>query len=573
MNTKNWLAVGTCVSVLSMFSACSEESSPVTPEPGLSSALDIVPGSSAATVPTSSTDNPTPSSAVVPTSSAGSAVPVSSSTPEVQVDTSTAQMGISEIMYNAPNGSALEWVEVYIKAGPDNGITDMELSGLRLDGAVSFAFPSGALKKGEYVIVTNDVNLFKQTYPTAACKVYGPWDNDPKTGAVAKLINEGDVVDVKIKGEGDVSAAFSNLPPWPSLADGNGRSLVYKGTGSEASPSSWGASAVENGNPCVGGDKTIEEVKVRLNEIKPYVLGTTDGWIELYNYGDAPVDVKDWELESKNKKKTWKIGGANTVVPAKGFLLLEATAEVFGDGLYLSDNGDEIYLYETAAGAHTGKESSLLLSAGKQSSGVVDVSGGSTVQGTMASETPGAANSVLKAGPIFISEIHYHEDENNPNDVEFLEIINKGTENVTLFETVNSTAKGWKIEGVNMEFAATDVLPAGGKMLLFGDSLSSKEAVLRARFGIDNAVLIRFYAGKLSNRGETIAIKKPYAFTTKSDGTKQWFYELSDATIYSDRWVGLTETDGKGKSLNRKEFTTMGYEYTAWQALDPTPGK
>ena len=573
MNTKNWLAVGTCVSVLSMFSACSEESSPVTPEPGLSSALDIVPGSSAATVPTSSTDNPTPSSAVVPTSSAGSAVPVSSSTPEVQVDTSTAQMGISEIIYNAPNGSALEWVEVYIKAGPDNGITDMELSGLRLDGAVSFAFPSGALKKGEYVIVTNDVNLFKQTYPTAACKVYGPWDNDPKTGAVAKLINEGDVVDVKIKGEGDVSAAFSNLPPWPSLADGNGRSLVYKGTGSEASPSSWGASAVENGNPCVGGDKTIEEVKVRLNEIKPYVLGTTDGWIELYNYGDAPVDVKDWELESKNKKKTWKIGGANTVVPAKGFLLLEATAEVFGDGLYLSDNGDEIYLYETAAGAHTGKESSLLLSAGKQSSGVVDVSGGSTVQGTMASETPGAANSVLKAGPIFISEIHYHEDENNPNDVEFLEIINKGTENVTLFETVNSTAKGWKIEGVNMEFAATDVLPAGGKMLLFGDSLSSKEAVLRARFGIDNAVLIRFYAGKLSNRGETIAIKKPYAFTTKSDGTKQWFYELSDATIYSDRWVGLTETDGKGKSLNRKEYTTMGYEYTAWQALDPTPGK
>ena len=571
MNTKNWLAVGTCVSVLSMFSACSEESSPVTPEPGLSSALDIVPGSSAATVPTSSTDNPTPSSAVVPTSSAGSAVPVSSSTPEVQVDTSTAQMGISEIMYNAPNGSALEWVEVYIKNGPN--ITDMELSALRLDGAVSFAFPSGALKKGEYVIVTNDVNLFKQTYPTAACKVYGPWDNDPKTGAVAKLINEGDVVDVKIKGEGDVSAAFSNLPPWPSLADGNGRSLVYKGTGSEASPSSWGASAVENGNPCVGGDKTIEEVKVRLNEIKPYVLGTTDGWIELYNYGDAPVDVKDWELESKNKKKTWKIGGANTVVPAKGFLLLEATAEVFGDGLYLSDNGDEIYLYETAAGAHTGRESSLLLSAGKQSSGVVDVSGGSTVQGTMASETPGAANAVLKAGPIFISEIHYYEKEDDPNDVEFLEIVNKGTENVTLFETVNSTAKGWKIEGVNMEFAATDVLPAGGKMLLFGDSLSSKEAVLRARFGIDNAVLIRFYAGKLSNRGETIAIKKPYAFTTKSDGTKQWFYELSDATIYSDRWVGLTETDGKGKSLNRKEYTTMGYEYTAWQALDPTPGK
>ena len=214
-----------------------------------------------------------------------------------------------------------------------------------------------------------------------------------------------------------------------------------------------------------------------------------------------------------------------------------------------------------------------MLSAGKQSSGVVDVSGGSTVQGAMATETPGAANSALKAGPIFISEIHYHENVNDPNDVEFLEIVNKGTENVTLFESVSGTSKGWKIEGVNMEFSATDVLPAGGMMLLFGDSLSSKEAVLRARFSIAESVPIRFYSGKLSNRGETVAIKKPYAFTTKTDGTKQWYYELSDATIYSDRWVGLTETDGKGKSLNRKEFTTMGYEYTVWQALTPTPGK
>ena len=569
MKTKNWLAVGTCVSMLGMFSACSEDTSPVTPEQGLSSSQEILPGSSDAVPTNSSAENPTPSSAVAPTSSAGAA-PLSSGT-EVQVDTSTAQMGVSEIMYNAPNGSALEWVEVYIKAGPNNGIGNMELSNVRLDGAVSFSFPAEPLKKGEYVIVTNDVALFKKTYPTAACKIYGPWDNDPKTGSVAKLINEGDVVDVKIRGEGDVSAAFSNQPPWPSLADGNGRTLVYKGSGSEADPSSWGASAVENGNPCVGGDKIIEGTTVRLNEIKPYVLGVTDGWVELYNYGDAPVDVKDWELESRNKKKTWKIGGANTVVPAKGYLLLEATEAVFGDGLYLSDNGDEIYLYETSAGVHTGKESSLLLSAGKQSSGVVDVSGGSTVQGAMASETPGAANSVLKAGPIFISEIHYHEDETNPNDLEFLEIVNKGTENVSLFET--SLAKGWKIEGVNMEFAATDAIPAGGKMVLFGDSLSGKDAFLRARYGFDESVAIRYYAGKLSNRGETIAIKKPYSSTVKSDGSKQWYYELSDATIYSDRWVGLTETDGKGKSLNRKDFATMGYEYTVWQALAPTPGK
>ncbi len=575
MNTKKWLAVGTCVSVMGMFSACSDDESPITPPaPGPTSSAVVAPGSSDAVPPASSSvDNPTPSSAVVPTSSAAGPAPTSSSNPEDTVlNADATYMGVSEIMYNAANGSALEWVEVYIKSGPD--INDMLGNNLRLDGAVSFSFPPGSLKKGQYVIVTNDVNLFKQTYPSlpASCKVYGPWDNDPKTGVVAKLVNEGDVVEVKLKGEGDVSAAFSNEPPWPSLADGKGRTLVYKGSGSEASANSWGPSAIENGNPCVGDDKVLDATTIRLNEIKPYDLGVSDGWVEIYNYGDAPVDVKGWELESKRKDKKWTVGGANTVVPAKGFLVLESSDAVFGEGLYLSDNGDEVYLYEVAAGTRTGKETSLMIAAGKQSSGVVDLPGGTTAQGAMASETKGQANSALKAGPIFISEIHYHENEQDLNDVEFLELVNKGTADVALVESINNTPQGWKIEGVNMEFKAGDVIPAGRKMVLFGDSLSSKEALLRARFNIDESVVIRFYAGKLSNRGETIAIKKPYSFMEKN-GIKQWFYEISDATLYSDRWPNLYEADGKGKSLNRKDFTTMGYGYAVWEAAAPTPGK
>jgi len=571
MNTKKMLALGTCVSVLGMFSACSDDSpaSPPVDNPASSSST-IVPNSSSDVNPTSSSDIVANSS-----SSAGNPVDVSSSSAEDVVDPTITNMGVSEIMYNAPGGSALEWIEVYIKKGPD--ITDMQLSNLRLDGAVTFTFPTGSLNKGEYVIVTNDVALFNQTYAgklPAGCKVYGPWDQDPKTNAVAKLVNEGDVVDVKLRGEGDVSAAFSNNPPWPSLANGNGRTLVYRG-GNEADPTSWGASAVENGNPCVGNDQAVDASTVRLNEIKPFIIGTTDGWVELYNSGAAPVDVAGWELVSKRKNdgkgKTWKIGGANTVVPAKGYLLLEATEAVFGEGLYLSDNGDEIYLYEVVGGARTGLESSLLISAGTQSSGVIEVAG-SVAQGAMATETPGAANSVLKAGPIFISEIHYHENENDPNDLEFLELVNMGTVPVTLAETVNNTPHGWKVEGVNLVFADTDVIPAGGKMVLFNDSLQAKEAVLRARYTIPETVPVRFYAGKLSNRGETVAVKKPYSFVGSGD-TKQWYYEISDATLYSDRWAGMTETDGKGKSLNRKDFTTMGYGYFNWTAAEPTPGK
>lgn len=571
MNTKKWLAVGTCASMLGMFSACSDEKkNPVIPDdPESSSSAEVVPNSSGEV-------NPNSSSVTTASSSSVTNLMSSSSNPEDTIlDSNATYMGVSEIMYNAPGGSALEWVEVYIKNGPD--LTNMQLSNVRLDGAVSFAFPAESLKKDEYVIVTNDVALFKQTYPSlpAGCRVFGPWGKDPKTNAVAKLVNEGDVVDVKVRGEGDVSAAFSSNPPWPSLADGKGRTLVYKGSGNEADPTSWGASAVENGNPCVGGDKVIDGSTVRLNEIKPYDINATenkDGWIELYNFGSAPVDVAGWELESKLKGKKWTIGGANTVVPANGYLLLEASATVFGEGLFLSDNGDDIYLYEAAAGVRTGKESSLLISAGKQSSGVVEVAG-SVAQGAMATETPGAANSALKAGPIFISEIHYHENEQDLKDLEFLELVNKGATDVALVESVNNTPQGWKIEGINMEFVSGDVIPAGGKMVLFDDSLKAYEAQLRDRYSIDAAVPIRFYAGKLSNRGETVAVKKPYSYVTKSDGTKQWYYELSDATLYSDRWPNMYAADGKGMSLNRKDFTTMGYGYTAWEVKAPTPGK
>ena len=571
MNTKKWLAVGTCASMLGMFSACSDEKkNPVIPDdPESSSSAEVVPNSSGEV-------NPNSSSVTTASSSSVTNLMSSSSNPEDTIlDSNATYMGVSEIMYNAPGGSALEWIEVYIKNGPD--LTNMQLSNVRLDGAVSFAFPAESLKKDEYVIVTNDVALFKQTYPSlpAGCRVFGPWGKDPKTNAVAKLVNEGDVVDVKVRGEGDVSAAFSSNPPWPSLADGKGRTLVYKGSGNEADPTSWGASAVENGNPCVGGDKVIDGSTVRLNEIKPYDINATenkDGWIELYNFGSAPVDVAGWELESKLKGKKWTIGGANTVVPANGYLLLEASATVFGEGLFLSDNGDDIYLYEAAAGVRTGKESSLLISAGKQSSGVVEVAG-SIAQGAMATETPGAANSALKAGPIFISEIHYHENEQDLKDLEFLELVNKGATDVALVESVNNTPQGWKIEGINMEFVSGDVIPAGGKMVLFDDSLKAYEAQLRDRYSIDAAVPIRFYAGKLSNRGETVAVKKPYSYVTKSDGTKQWYYELSDATLYSDRWPNMYAADGKGMSLNRKDFTTMGYGYTAWEVKAPTPGK
>ena len=573
MDIKKILMAGSAVTAMVLATSCSSDSSSTEPDP------------SDDPVPTSSAEGTDPAG---PTSSAEGSVTVSSSSvsgdnpqPELSsaaevVDSSVTQMAITEIMYNAADGSALEWIEVTIQSGPD--IASMLASQMRLDGALSFTFPNEPLKMGEYIVVTNDKELFMQTYPDFQGRLYGPWDNDPKTGTVAKLSNEGDVIDVKLLGEGDVSCSYSMEPPWPSLANGKGRTLVYKG-GNAAQATSWGASKAMNGNPGVGNDEWLTTSNIRLNEIMPTATGT-DAWVELYNAGSADVDVTGWVFESKIRKEKLTIKAGT--VPAKGYLVLNATTDfVDSEGaakeLIVSDVGGSYYLY----GATEGDESSLLLPSSKLSSGVIDLSDGSTAQGALVQATPGAANAALYIGSLVISEIHYHPNEDDLNDVEFLELKNLSETPITPFETLSNGNRGWKVEGINFEFAKTDVIPANGIVVLFPDSLQTALGAdkLRTRYSMDASVVIGFYSGKLSNRGETIAVKKPYFYQEDRSNplNSQWYYDWSDATLYSDKWSGngvdYKRADGFGYSLQRKDFTTMGYEAAAWTAAEPTPGK
>ncbi|SOE47177.1 Lamin Tail Domain [Fibrobacter sp. UWT3] len=546
MDMKKWLLAGTLISTLGAFTACSEDSSsdPVGP-------VD----SSGSLVPDSSGD--------VPGSSDGQPTAKSSSS---IADNAEPQMACSEIMYNAPGGSPLEWVEVYIAGGMD--MDNMQNFFLHLSGAVDYTFPAEPLKKGEYVVVANDTAEFRKMYPTFAGRLFGPWVG----GTTVKLTNEGDVVNVKVQGEGDVSCAFSNEPPWPSIADGKGRTLVYVG-GNAAQPNSWAASKVDKGNPGVGGDEWVAPTQVRINEIMPFKLGEKS-WIEVYNAGDQPVDITGWTLEAKRRGETLTISAG--VVPAKGYLVLDAET-AFDKELVVAPDGGEFYL----RGPQEGDESSIWVPATTATSGVVDLSDGSTAQGPLAAATPGEKNSTLAVGSLYINEIHYHPASANTTvPFEFMEVVNGSETPVTLYSS--SVSKGWKVEGINLEFPSM-VVPAKGLILLIPETL---EDVDMASFGITawNADFVRetyqipadvqivAYKGKLSNRGETIAVKEPYSKETV-DGVTKYFYIWHDATLYSDGWDGLAEADGYGYSLHRVDVTTMGYEAKAWKVDVPTPGK
>ncbi len=550
MDIKKSILMGSAVCAMALCGACSDDSS--------SGASDETVESSDSSATETSSDG---------TSSATSSATATSSS---SVDETVTTMAITEIMYNAPDASELEWVEVTIASGPD--ISSMLASNLHLDGAVSFTFPDEALTKGEYIVVTNNVDLFNSTYPDFSGRLFGPWDIDASTNAVAKLSNEGDVIDVKLTGEGDISAAFSNEPPWPSLANGKGRTLVFKG-GNAAQATSWGASNILKGNPGVGNDEWLTTSNVRLNEIMPTLTGAT-AWVELYNAGAEAVDVTGWTFESKVREETLTI--TSGVVPAGGYLVLDAETS-FDKKLIVSPIGGAYYLY----GATEGDESSLLLPSSELSSGVVDLSDGSTAQSALLTATPGAANSSLYIGSLVINEINYHPNADNLNDVEFLELKNTGTESINLYVSLTGASKGWKVEGVNFEFSSGDVIAAGGLAVLFPDSLETAlgEDKLRTRFSISDDVLIGFYKGKLSNRGETVAVKKPYSYVENytDPSASQFYYEWSDATLYSDNWNGAgidyKRADGYGYSLQRKDYTTMGYDASVWIVGEPTPGK
>ena len=462
------------------------------------------------------------------------------------------QMACSEIMYNAADGSLLEWIEIYIAGGQD--ISNMAEYQMHLSGAIDYNFPAEPLAKGEYVVVANDLDLFREAYPSFKGRLFGPWVG----GTSVKLPNEGDVVNVKLRGEGDVTCAFSNEPPWPSLADGKGRTLVYLG-GNSAQANSWGASADVGGNPGVGGDQALKPAQVRINEIKPFVSDADHSWLELYNMGDEEVNLSGWTVEVKLRKDTLTIK-EGTVIPAKGYLVLDGV-EAFDNELVVANQGGEFYL----RGLQVGEESSLWVPANTGTSGVIDLADGSTAQGPLAEATPGAANAPLQMGSVYINEIYYNPPTTGSCRFEFMELVNSTDQDITLY---NSTVqRGWKVEGINLEFPSV-VFPAKSMMLLVSDTLAADTGWVRSNYKIDSKVQIVLYKGKLSNRGETIAVKEPYS---KSD--VNYYYKWHDATLYSDNWPGLNEADGFGYSLQRKDKTTMGYEASAWTVGEPTPGK
>ena len=488
-------------------------------------------------------------------------------------------MVCTEVMYHPQEGMP-EFVELKLTG---TSLSSMSAVNLRLDGAVEYTFPDEPLAENEIIVVTNSTALFKTAYPNFTGRLF-QWNFGEK------LSNAGDVLEVKLDGPGDVDARFDNNPPWPSLAAGNGSSLVYVG-GNPAYAEAWAASKTLGGNPGSEDDPYYRLPSVRINEILPYVNGG-ESWIEFYNADSVDADIGGWKIVRADAEDSIRFVPSGSVVPANGYLVLNTLLTETGEESEASfvARGEAVYLREVVNGTLTGVESSLEYAAvpdGK-SAGVIELSDSTTAQGTLLTPTPGSVNAKISLGPVYISEVYYNPPD---GDVEFLEIVNRGESSVALRNTIDSATYGWKIGGIGFEWADTASLDPGEIAILIPEQYTAADGItsvkvtadeFRAKWNLPATLKIFQYPGKLSNRGEKISVENPKATALKvsnndedEDAAKtsvKIFYQVSDAILYSDDGLWPEEADGLGYSLSRVDYAVSGYEPSNWTAKEPTPG-
>lgn len=190
---------------------------------------------------------------------------------------------VSEINYN-PNGADLtEFIELLNVSSTDT----LDLTGLSFTEGIVFSFPSGAsLRPGERVLVVRDLVGFQAVFgsdlPVAG--VYeGALSNSGET--IALTLANGDLIQ---------SFTYDVNDPWPSIADGDGFSLVLLNPSSapdHGDPLNWRAGTNPNGSPSVSDVIDLATWKNGFGNPANDADPDGDGWtvIEEFFFGGSPT--------------------------------------------------------------------------------------------------------------------------------------------------------------------------------------------------------------------------------------------------------------------------------------------
>lgn len=235
------------------------------------------------------------------------------------VEGSLDALRVTELMYHPLRGQA-EFVEL-----KNTSDSSLDLSGVTFSEGIQFTFAEGfQLPPGAHVVLASDAAVFTDQFPGVA--LGGVYDGRLSNGSEKLVLSDS-------LAKPFLSLTYSDQPPWPSRADGQGFSLVAKPLGQAGDPNlpmSWRPSATFGGSP--GRDDRPSET----GNAPPYAAAGPDRVIET---DSIPIAVHlsgvvrdDAHPKFPSVRLEWSLDGNNVPVQFATVDTAKTNATLFGLG-------------------------------------------------------------------------------------------------------------------------------------------------------------------------------------------------------------------------------------------------
>ena len=270
---------------------------------------------------------------------------------------------INEICYRSSkhhnnNEESSDWLEIYNGSGTRQNLSQWRL----LVNSDFFDFPDITLNSDDYLVIRQNSHDKKNTV-TLNNTLEFPGFILPSPGGELKLLNN--------KSETIDSVFYENTEPWPVLADDPSFTLELISPFLDNSfPENWRASIMISGTPGKINFQgfpdyhglVINEVKA-VNNNYPDEDGDNDDWIELFNSGYYPLDLRGLLVtdnpDNQTKSQIPNDNTGNYILGPKEFIILWADDEPdegpYHLGFKLDADGESVQILQ-----NTGREIAVI---------------------------------------------------------------------------------------------------------------------------------------------------------------------------------------------------------------------
>jgi len=504
---------------------------------------------------------------------------------------------VTEVMYNPrmPAGGEtghgwtnddFEYIEV-----KNEGSETIGLAGTRFTDGITFDFTGGGVQRlapGEYAVVVRNAAAFTNRYAAwSGIKIAGEFQTTydfPVNG----LSDGGEQITLKDATNATLASfTYSDGRGWPLAADGAGHSLVPLVTAVQTNGvldygGWWRASAYIDGSPGRAdptpvSDAVLNEVMAATRYSGGFSWQTSDDWIELYNTTERAFSLTNWYLsdDAINLKK-WAIPRSNVISATNWMTFFEVDGfhPATNSGFGINENGEQVYLSYLPGTTNDRVADCIAFKAQESDHACGRYPDGNSYWYTTVPTTNFANR--LDTQEVAISEVMYHpaptlaNPEDNTND-EYIELHN--TTDIAI--TLNNEAGAYRLYGgIAYTFATNVTIPAKGYLLIVSfdpvTNTAARTAFTDAYLTYEGIQMVGPYEGKLSNKGDRIALERPLVSEESDDPGLFWV--IVDEVIYFDQSPWTTATDGSGKSLRRIDLEVSGNDPANWLESIPSPG-